>query len=99
MGWGPFVKKIGVRDLKSQLNNVVRSVREQQVEYTVTVHGEPVAVLRPYTEEDSIQDREAMIDRELAMIDELADEIGRSWSSDESPLGILARLREESACR
>ncbi len=93
------MKQIGVRDLKSQLNTVVRSVREEQVEYTVTVHGQPVAVLRPYTEEDSIQNREAIIKHELAIIDELAGEIGRSWSSEESPLEILERLREESACR
>ena len=93
------MKQIGVRDLKSQLNNIVRSVREEQVEYTVTIHGEPVAVLRPYTDGDSVQSREEMIEHELAMIDELANEIGQSWSSPESSLDILERLREESACR
>lgn len=93
------MKQIGVRDLKSQLNNIVRSVREEQVEYTVTVHGEPVAVLRPYSEDDIVQARQAMIEHDLAMIDELAEEIGKSWSSEESALEILERLREESACR
>lgn len=36
---------IGVRELKNQANEIVRSVREEQAEYIVTYHGEPVAVL------------------------------------------------------
>ena len=47
------MEEIGVRKLKSQLTNVVRAVREEQAEYTVTVRGQPVAVLRPFTQEDA----------------------------------------------
>ena len=39
-------RKIGIRELKNELTDVIRRVGEEQVEYTVTVHGRPVAVLR-----------------------------------------------------
>lgn len=38
---------IGVRELKSQASEIVRSIREDQIEYVVTLRGEPVAILLP----------------------------------------------------
>jgi len=66
------MKEIDVRELKSQLTNVVRTVREEQAEYTVTVHGRPVAVLRPFTQDDALRAQRGQIDDELAALDELA---------------------------
>ncbi len=93
------MKEIGVRELKSQLTNVVRTVREAQVEYTVTVHGQPVAVLRPFTQDDALRMQREKIDDELAALDELAQAIGSEWTSSQSGVDILEELREESSCR
>lgn len=39
--------EIGVRQLKNEASEIIRSVREQKAEYVITLRGEPVAVLRP----------------------------------------------------
>lgn len=57
---------IGVRQLKNQTSRVVRAVREEMTEYVVTLRGEPVAVLRPLTEDDAQRLRQAEIDETLA---------------------------------
>lgn len=42
---------VGIRELKSQASEIVRHVREEQVEYVVTMRGEPVALLLPIDRE------------------------------------------------
>lgn len=42
-----MTESIGVRDLKNNASRIIRQVRETQAEYVVTVHGAPVAILRP----------------------------------------------------
>ena len=44
---------IGVRELKNHTSRVIRAVREEMSEYVVTLRGEPVALLRPLTEEET----------------------------------------------
>ena len=44
---------IGVRELKNHASRLLRAVREDMVEYVVTLRGEPVAVLRPLTDEEA----------------------------------------------
>jgi|GEM_PF-233946 len=53
---------IGIRELSDQTSRVVRAVREERAEYVITVRDEPVAVLRPLTEEDVQQRRQVEID-------------------------------------
>ena len=43
---------IGIRELSNQISRIVRLVREERTEYIITVRGKPVAVLRPFTDED-----------------------------------------------
>ena len=50
---------IGVRELKNQTSRLVRAVREEMAEYVITVRGEPVAVLRPFTDKDAQRLRQA----------------------------------------
>ena len=38
---------VGIRELKSQASEIIRQVREDRVEYLVTLRGEPVATLSP----------------------------------------------------
>ncbi|MCB9138781.1 MAG: type II toxin-antitoxin system Phd/YefM family antitoxin [Caldilineaceae bacterium] len=93
------MKKIGVRDLKSRLTAVIRAVREDAVEYTVTVHGQPVAVIRPYTVTEEADCRSRQIADELSRLDQLAGQIGENWAASQAGVDILEEMREESACR
>jgi prevent-host-death family protein len=46
-------KTIGIRELKNQTSRIMRAVREDGAEYVITLHGEPVAVLRTFTDDDA----------------------------------------------
>ncbi|MEM7028698.1 MAG: type II toxin-antitoxin system prevent-host-death family antitoxin [Chloroflexota bacterium] len=91
--------QIGVRDLKNQLTKIVSQVREQQQEYIVTVHGQPVAVLRPYTEVDEATIREKAVDQEMADIEALSELVTDAWETTERGKSILEIMREESSWR
>jgi prevent-host-death family protein len=39
--------QIGIRQLKNETSEILRAVRDDKVEYVVTHHGRPVAVIRP----------------------------------------------------
>jgi prevent-host-death family protein len=38
---------VGIKELKNQATEILRGVREDGLEYVVTFHGRPVAVLLP----------------------------------------------------
>jgi len=63
---------IGVRELKNQTSRVVRAVREEMAEYVITVRGEPVAVLRPLTDEEAQKLRQVDVDDALTEMKALA---------------------------
>ena len=91
-----MAKKIGVRELKNNASKIVRAVREEGAEYVVTVHGEPVAVIRPLTEEQEQQELNAEIAAEIAEMKQLAKEIAAGWKSEKSGLEILEEDRQAS---
>lgn len=92
-----MAKKIGVRELKNNASKIVRAVREERAEYVVTVHGEPVAVLRPLNEEvPNATDRQAEIDRFMAELDELSKEVSAKWNSNKTALEALEEDRQAS---
>ena len=39
--------RVGIRELKNGTSEIIRAVREEQVEYIVTYRGEPVALILP----------------------------------------------------
>ena len=88
--------KIGIRQLKNELADVIRRVGEEQVEYTVTVHGRPVAVLRPLDPSDAVVELDDEVQQEFDEMAELARLIGESWSSPKSGLQLLEEMREET---
>lgn len=91
---------IGVRELKNNLTKIVNIVRNEQKEYVVTVHGQPVAVLRPYTEEDAVQSSDEAFEQEMAETLALAKRVGdASRKNGLTGVNILEQMREESACR
>mgnify|MGYP002622311027 CR=1 FL=1 len=91
-----MAKKIGVRELKNNASKIVRAVREEGAEYVVTVHGEPVAVLRPLAEVEEMQELDAEIAAEIAEMKQLAKEIAAGWKSEKSGLEILEEDRQAS---
>ena len=92
-------RKVGIRELKNELTAIVRRVGEERVEYTVTVHGRPVAVLRPLSAADAAEHAADEVQAELAAMIELAQQIGDDWTAPESAVQALERMREESTWR
>lgn len=48
--------EIGIRQLKNEASEIIRTVREEKMEYTITLRGQPVAVLRPVAEDSEEPD-------------------------------------------
>ena len=86
-------RDIGIRELNSSVARVLRSVREECAEYVITVHGEPVAVIRPYTAADSERLRRKAIEEHVADVEALADEIGSRWTSERSGVELVEEQR------
>ncbi len=84
---------IGVRELKVQATRIVRAVRETRAEYVITVHGQPAAVIRPYTIEDAARERRERVEAHLAEIDALAAEVGGAWASPQSGVELVEEQR------
>ena len=84
---------IGVRELKNQTSRVLRAIREDMVEYVVTLRGEPVAILRPLTEEEAQRLRQADVDKALAEMKSLAEEVAASWTSPKSGVDLVSEQR------
>ncbi len=85
--------RIGVRELKNQASRLVRSVREEMAEYIITVQGEPVAVLRPFTEEDGQKLRQIEMDEALAEMETLAQQVAQAWRSPKSGMELIEEQR------
>jgi prevent-host-death family protein len=85
---------IGIRELKNQASRILRTVREEQAEYVVTYQGHPIAVLRPFSNEDEAMLRQIAIEDELAAIDRLAEQITNAWISKKSATELLEEIRE-----
>jgi prevent-host-death family protein len=90
---------IGVRELRNQANEIVRSVREEQAEYIVTYHGEPVAVLLPINRrkvETALQaavEGTALSQATLEELEALRDDIEQAWDTKKSATQIIREGR------
>jgi len=73
------VKTIGVRQLKNEATQIVRSVKDQHALYIITVNGQPVATLRPYSDRDIAGMQKGESASELQAIERLAEAVGQSW--------------------
>lgn len=85
------MRRVGIRDLKNDAPEIIRAVREEQVEYVVTLRGRPVAVILPVDEEPV---RPMAPSQELR--DALADlraRIAAEWQSDKTGLQLLEEQR------
>ena len=91
--------RVGIRELKNQATEIIRNVRENQVEYVVTYHGRPVAVLLPVDEAwlDAEARRAAESvrpgDDVWAELEALRQEIGQSWQSEKTAVELVSEQR------
>ncbi|HFQ93737.1 MAG TPA: type II toxin-antitoxin system Phd/YefM family antitoxin [Anaerolineae bacterium] len=90
-------QEIGIRELKNQTSRIVRRVREEAAEYVITHHGQPVAVLRPFLDEDAeIRQRQKALDEWHEFL-ELGKELTESDPLAPLPRHILEEMREEES--
>lgn len=84
---------IGVRELKNQTSRIVRTVREESVEYVITLQGKPVAILRPFTDEDDQRLHQTELAKALAEMKSLAAEVAAAWQSPHSGVELIDEQR------
>lgn len=89
--------EIGVRELKNQASGILRAVREDRAEYIVTLRGEPVAVLRPISDEDRLRRERSDIEQELAELADLAAQIAQEWQSPYTAVELVSEQRRPDA--
>lgn len=88
-----MTEKIGVRELKNQASQIVRTVHEEMAEYVITVHGKPVAVLRPISEEDERVWRQSELNQFVLKMDLLAHQVADEWQSEKTAVELLEDQR------
>jgi len=49
-----IMPKVGVRELKNRISEILRAVREEGAEYIITHQGRPTAILLPVDEEEVV---------------------------------------------
>ena len=95
------MQQVGIRELKNDVSEIIRAVREQQAEYIVTYRGEPVAVIMPVDEAWRESETASIIaasrpDRDFwAEWDALGKEISASWQSDKTAVELVSEQRRE----
>jgi len=87
------VPTIGVRKLKNEATQIIRSVRDEGEEYVITVNGEPVAVLRPVTDADREEQRRKRAREWLDEVERLAREISASRVTNETAVELVRQQR------
>jgi prevent-host-death family protein len=87
------VRSVGVRELKNQASRIVRAVQEQRAEYVITLRGDPVAVLRPFGEQDAQRLQQEEVEKSLAELRLLAQQVGEAWTSSKSGVELVEEQR------
>jgi prevent-host-death family protein len=91
--------QVGIRELKNEASEIIRTVREDRVEYVVTHRGKPVAVILPVSEDwqESEARRAAAAVRDQADFWErmkaLGAEIAAKWQSDKTAVELIEEQR------
>jgi prevent-host-death family protein len=87
--------EIGIRELKNQASTILRRVREEAVEYVITHHGRPVALLRPIQEADIAEIQREESRQALQHLLELGASLSASDPTARPAADILSEMREE----
>ena len=86
-------KTVGIRDFKNEATRILSDVRESKTEYIVTKHGEPVAVLRPWDEDDQRQRRHQAAARSLARLQRTAREVAKAAGATDAAVAVSQQRR------
>jgi len=84
--------EVGVRELKNRTSEILAEVREQEIEYVVTKHDRPVAIVRPYRAEDE-HDNQVQAQRVLARIEQVALRVAGSAGSESAAAAVSQQRR------
>lgn len=88
---------IGVRELREQISEVIRRVREDHAEYVITYQGRPVAIILPLdagrAEKEMVQASKKAISDNWERYERLAEELRRDWPADLSPQNVIDSIR------
>ena len=76
------MRTIGVRQLKNEATQIIRAVRDEHAQFVITVNGNPVATLRPYSDRDIAGLPRMQAAAELAAIERLAKDVGKVWKAN-----------------
>ena len=87
------VRSVGVRELKNQASRIVHAVQEQRTEYVITLRGDPVAVLRPFGDQDARRLQQAEIGKTLSEMKQLAQQVAEAWTSPKSGVELVEEQR------
>lgn len=93
--------QVGIRELKNETSEIIRTVRDEQAEYIVTHRGKPVAVILPIDEAIRSRSAERILaeTREhadyWAKLDALAAEIDTAWTSDKTAVELVEEQRRD----
>ncbi len=86
-------KTVGIKEFKNQATQLLRHVREEKTEVIVTHDGEPVAVLRPFQDEDNAKSRGERLKAAMVRADVLAEKIAKDWPEGVSAADAVAEQR------
>jgi antitoxin (DNA-binding transcriptional repressor) of toxin-antitoxin stability system len=86
-------EQIGVCELKNQARRILRAVGEDMAEFVITLHGEPIAVLRPLTPDELEALRLAEANKSLIEMKSLAEQIAAAWTSSRSGVDLVSEQR------
>lgn len=83
--------RIGLRELKIHVSEVVKDVQDTGERYTITNRGEPVALIVPYgaTQENRPMSRDEL----TAFLDDLAHRAGQAHPGPWSVADLIDELR------
>lgn len=94
-----MTETVGVRELKNDASEIIRTVREERAEYVVTYRGQPVAVILPVAESvrqvqnDQVVAATQPDDDFWARLDALGREIDAQWKSDKTAVELISEQR------
>jgi prevent-host-death family protein len=89
------MNEIGIKELKTRASAIVRTVREDQVQYVITHRGRPAALLVPIHGPVSALVKAGRVsDRAVwAELEQLGKEIGRGWQAPETSAELVSSMR------
>ena len=83
--------QVGIRELKNETSEIIRLVRDEKVEYVITLRGRPVAVILPVEETGPVTiTASADFWERMAA---LGAEIDAKWLSDKSGVELIQEQR------